>query len=39
MKDPGFASDPDRILGYFYEICRRRAHQDNDLYPLWRLLD
>ena len=39
MKDPGFASDPDRILGYFYEICRRRAHQDNDLYPVWRLLD
>lgn len=39
MKDPEFASSPDSILGYFYEICRRQSHQDNDLLPVWRLMD
>lgn len=39
MKDPQFASDPDAILGFFYEICRSRAHQDNDIHPVLRVLD
>ena len=39
MKGPEFASNPDSILGYFYDICRKRSHQDNDLLPVWRLLD
>lgn len=39
MKDPEFSSSTDKILGYFYEICRVRSHQDNDLLPVWRLMD
>lgn len=39
MKAPEFASNPDAILGFFYEICRRRSHQDNDIHPVLRVLD
>lgn len=39
MKDPDFASSPDAILNYFLEICRKRSHQDNELHPVWRLMD
>lgn len=39
MKDPDFAGSPDAILNYFYEICRKQSHQDNELHPVWRLMD
>ena len=39
MKDPSFAGSPDAILNYFYEICRKQSHQDNELHPVWRLMD
>lgn len=39
MKDPEFAGNSDKILGYFYEICRRQSHQDNDIHPVWRLMN
>lgn len=39
MKDPAFAGSPDAILGYFYEICRKQSHQDNELHPVWRVMD
>ena len=39
MKDPAFAGSPSDILGFFYEICRRQSHQDNDLHPVWRIMD
>ena len=38
MQDPAFAGNPDAILGYFYEICRRQSHQDNDMHPVLRLM-
>lgn len=39
MQDPAFAGSPDAILSYFYEICRRQSHQDNEVHPVWRLMD
>lgn len=39
MKNPEFAGNPDAILGYFYDICKKRSHQDNELHPVWRLMD
>lgn len=39
MKDPDFSGSPDRILNYFLEICRKQSHQDNELHPIWRLMD
>lgn len=39
MKDPAFAGNPSEILDFFYGICRSRARQDNDRYPVWRLMD
>ena len=39
MKDPGFSSSPEKILGYFLDICRKQANPDDRLYPVWRLMD
>lgn len=39
MKDPAFSGSPDAILNYFYEICKKQSHQDNELHPVWRLMD
>lgn len=38
-KDPAFAGSPDAILNFFYEICKKQSHQDNELHPIWRLMD
>ncbi|MCQ2141285.1 MAG: M14 family metallopeptidase [Bacteroidales bacterium] len=38
MQDPEFAGSPDKILGFFYAICRKQSHQDNELHPVWRVL-
>lgn len=37
-EDRSFASSPQAILGYFYDIVRKRAHQNNELHPAWRVL-
>lgn len=39
MKDKAFADSPDAILNYFYEICRKQSHQDNELHPVFRVMD
>ncbi|MCQ2147361.1 MAG: hypothetical protein MJZ16_07585 [Bacteroidales bacterium] len=39
MKDPSFANSPDAILNYFYGICKKQSHQDNELHPVFRLMD
>lgn len=39
MLDPEFAGSPEAILNYFYEICRRRSHQDNEMHPVLRIMD
>jgi len=39
MKDPEFANSPNAILGYFYDICKKQSHQNNELHPVWRLMD
>lgn len=39
MTDPEFANSPDAILNYFYDICKKQSHQDNELHPIWRLMD
>ncbi len=36
--DAAFAADPQAILGFFYDIVKRRAHQNNELHPVWRVL-
>lgn len=38
MDDPAFANDPQAILGFFYDIVRKRAHQNNELHPAWRVM-
>lgn len=37
-EDAEFASNPQAILMYFYDIVRKRAHQNNELHPAWRLM-
>ncbi len=37
-EDEKFAADPQAILMYFYDIVRKRAHQNNDLHPAWRVV-
>ncbi len=37
-EDAEFASNPQAILNFFYEIVRKRAHQNNELHPVWRLM-
>ena len=37
-EDAQFASNPDAILGFFYDIVRKRAHQNNELHPAWRVM-
>lgn len=36
--DPTFANDPQAILMYFYDIVRKRSHQNNELHPVWRVM-
>lgn len=36
--DPAFANDPQAILGFFYDIVRKRSHQNNELHPAWRVM-
>lgn len=38
-EDAAFAADPQAILGFFYDIVRKRAHQNNELHPIWRVMD
>lgn len=38
-EDAAFAADPQAILGFFYDIVRKRAHQNNELHPVWRVMD
>ena len=37
-EDAEFASNPQAILMYFYDIVRKRAHQNNELHPAWRVM-
>jgi hypothetical protein len=37
-EDAEFAANPQAILMYFYDIVRKRAHQNNELHPAWRLM-
>jgi hypothetical protein len=37
-EDAEFASNPQAILMYFYDIVRKRAHQNNELHPAWRIM-
>ena len=37
-EDTEFARNPQAILMYFYDIVRKRAHQNNELHPAWRVL-
>ncbi len=39
QEDKEFANNPQAILGYFYEIVRKRAHQNNELHPAWRVFN
>lgn len=36
--DSSFAGNPQAILGFFYDIVRKRAHQNNELHPVWRIM-
>ena len=38
-EDAEFAGNPQAILGFFYDIVRKRAHQNNELHPVWRVMD
>ena len=38
-EDAEFASNPQAILGFFYDIVKKRAHQNNELHPVWRVMD
>ena len=37
-EDAEFAANPQAILMYFYDIVRKRAHQNNELHPVWRVM-
>ena len=37
-EDTEFAANPQAILMYFYDIVRKRAHQNNELHPVWRVM-
>lgn len=37
QEDAEFAKNPQAILMYFYDIVRKRAHQNNELHPAWRV--
>ncbi len=37
-EDAEFAKNPQAILNFFYEIVRKRAHQNNELHPVWRVM-
>lgn len=37
-EDAEFAANPQAILMYFYDIVRKRAHQNNELHPAWRIM-
>lgn len=36
--DPAFASNPQAILGFFYEIVKKTSEQNNEIHPAWRLM-
>lgn len=38
-EDAEFASNPQAILGFFYDIVKKRAHQNNELHPAWRVMN
>ena len=38
QEDAEFAGNPQAILMYFYDIVRKRAHQNNELHPAWRVI-
>ena len=38
LEDAEFAANPQAILMYFYDIVRKRAHQNNELHPAWRIM-
>lgn len=37
-EDKAFAKDPAAILNFFYDIVKKRAHQNNELHPVWRVI-
>ena len=37
-EDASFASNPQAILDFFYQIVKKRSHQNNELHPAWRVL-
>jgi hypothetical protein len=37
-EDSEFASDPDAIYQFFYEIVKKQSEQNNELHPIWRVL-
>ena len=36
--DAAFAKNPQAILDFFYQIVRKRSHQNNELHPAWRVM-
>lgn len=36
--DAAFASDPQAILGFFYEKVKKTSEQNNEIHPAWRLM-
>ena len=36
--DAEFAANPQAILNFFYQIVRKRSHQNNELHPAWRVM-
>lgn len=37
-EDKEFAKNPQAILNFFYDIVKKRAHQNNELHPVWRVI-
>lgn len=39
VADPSFASDPQAILGFFYEKVKKTSEQNMEIHPAWRVMD
>ena len=37
--DLSFAQNPQAILDFFYQKVKKKAHQNNELHPAWRIMD